>query len=66
VVDDVEAEVADLRSRGVVFEEFPDRRFVNGVSVDGPFRAAWFKDSEGNLLNVRSKGQPPRSSTKTI
>ena len=60
VVDDVEAEVADLRSRGVVFEEFPDRRFVNGISVDGPFRAAWFKDSEGNLLNVRSKGQPSR------
>lgn len=50
MVDDIETEVADLRSRGVVFEEFPGRRFV-----DGPFMAAWFRDSEGNLLNVRSK-----------
>jgi catechol 2,3-dioxygenase-like lactoylglutathione lyase family enzyme len=55
VVDDVEVEVSDLRSRGVVFEEFPGRRFVDGIAVDGPFMAAWFRDSEGNLLNVRSK-----------
>jgi catechol 2,3-dioxygenase-like lactoylglutathione lyase family enzyme len=55
VVDDIEAEVSDLRSRGVVFEEFPGRRFVDGIAVDGPFMAAWFRDSEGNLLNVRSK-----------
>ena len=56
VVDDVESEVAGLRSRGIVFEEFPGRRFVDGIAVDGPFKAAWFRDSEGNLLNVRSKG----------
>ena len=55
VVDDVEAEVADLQSRGAMFEEFPGRQFVNGIAVDGYFRAAWFRDSEGNLLNVRSK-----------
>lgn len=55
VVDDVESEVADLRSRGIVFEEFPGRRFVGGIAVDGPFQAAWFRDSEGNLLNVRSR-----------
>jgi catechol 2,3-dioxygenase-like lactoylglutathione lyase family enzyme len=55
VVDDIETEVADLRSRGVVFEEFAGRRFVDGIAVDGPFMAAWFRDSEGNLLNVRSK-----------
>lgn len=55
MVDDVEAEVAELRSRGVVFEEFPGRQFVNGIAVDGYFQAAWFRDTEGNLLNVRSK-----------
>jgi catechol 2,3-dioxygenase-like lactoylglutathione lyase family enzyme len=55
VVDDVEAEVADLQAKGVTFEEFPGRQFVNGIAVDGYFRAAWFRDSEGNLLNVRSK-----------
>ena len=35
MVDDIETEVADLRSRGVVFEEFPGRRFVDGIAVDG-------------------------------
>jgi hypothetical protein len=60
-VDDIETEVADLRSRGVVFEEFPGRRFVDGDAVDGPFMAAWFRDSDGNVLNVRSKGNLARS-----
>ena len=55
VVDDIEAEVADLRSRGVVFEAFPGRQFVDDITVDGYFKAAWFRDSEGNLLNVRSR-----------
>lgn len=55
MVDDVEVEVADLRSRGITFEEFPDRHFVDGISADGYFTAAWFRDSEGNLLNVRSR-----------
>jgi hypothetical protein len=55
MVDDLEAEVADLRSRGVVFEEFPGRQYVDGIRVDGYFKGAWFRDDEGNLLNVRSK-----------
>lgn len=52
-VDDVDASVRQLRSRGVAFEESSSREFetVDGVatSPDGS-RAAWFKDSEGNLL----------------
>jgi catechol 2,3-dioxygenase-like lactoylglutathione lyase family enzyme len=55
IVDDIEAEVTDLRSRGVAFEEFPGRLFVDNIAVDGPFKVAWFRDSEGNLLNVVSK-----------
>jgi predicted enzyme related to lactoylglutathione lyase len=53
-VDDVEAEVADLRSRGVVFEEYdlPGVKTVNGIATGGGARAAWFKDSEGNILAV--------------
>jgi catechol 2,3-dioxygenase-like lactoylglutathione lyase family enzyme len=65
-VADIEATVAALRSRGVVFEEYdlPGLKTVNGIAeVAGNYpskggvgeRAAWFRDSEGNLLGV---GQP--------
>jgi predicted enzyme related to lactoylglutathione lyase len=62
-VDDIEAVVAELRSRGVVFEEYemPGLRTTNSIAeVAGNYaslggvgeRAAWFRDSEGNLLAV--------------
>jgi catechol 2,3-dioxygenase-like lactoylglutathione lyase family enzyme len=67
-VDDIEAVVEELRRRGVVFEEVdvPGLRTVNGIAeVEGNYpsaggigeRAAWFRDSEGNLLGI---GQPVR------
>jgi predicted enzyme related to lactoylglutathione lyase len=51
-VDDVEAEVAELRARGVVFEEYdaPGLKTVNGIATAGGTKAAWFKDTEGNIL----------------
>jgi predicted enzyme related to lactoylglutathione lyase len=51
-VDDVEAEVAELKARGVVFEEYdmPGVKTVNGIATGGGTKAAWFKDSEGNIL----------------
>ena len=54
-VDDVEATVAELRSRGVVFEDYDfgeDFRTVDGIMTtpEGD-KIAWFKDSEGNILN---------------
>ena len=61
-VDDVEATVAELKARGVVFEEYdlPGLTTVNAIadiagnypSKDAGERAAWFRDSEGNLLAV--------------
>ncbi|HEX2344860.1 MAG TPA: hypothetical protein VHI98_30610 [Vicinamibacterales bacterium] len=53
-VDDVEAEMADLKSRGVVFEEYdmPGLKTVNGIVTGGGTKAAWFKDSEGNILAI--------------
>ncbi|WP_312874725.1 VOC family protein [Actinomadura litoris] len=62
-VDDIDAVVAELRRRGVVFEEVdvPGLRTVNGITeVEGNYpsaggrgeRAAWFRDSEGNLHGV--------------
>ena len=51
---DIEAEVADARARGIVFEEydFPGFKTVGGIAATGPNRAAWFKDSEGNLIGL--------------
>ena len=51
---DLDGEMADLRSRGVVFEEydFPGLKTENGVATYPDGRGAWFKDSEGNILSV--------------
>ena len=53
-VDDVEREVAELKKRGVVFEEYdtPEMKTVNSIFTGGGAKAAWFKDSEGNILAV--------------
>src|SRR6266851_8474747 len=53
-VADIEAEVRDLKARGVVFEEYdsPGLKTVNSIADTGPIRAAWLKDSEGNLLGI--------------
>lgn len=58
-VADIEAEVADLKSRGVTFEEydFPGLKTVDGIAEIGGERGAWFKDSEGNLIAV-TEGMP--------
>jgi catechol 2,3-dioxygenase-like lactoylglutathione lyase family enzyme len=60
-VDDIAATVRQLRARGVVFEEYdlPGLKTSDGIAeVAGNYpskggigeRAAWFRDSEGNLL----------------
>jgi catechol 2,3-dioxygenase-like lactoylglutathione lyase family enzyme len=51
-VKDIVASVAKLRSRGVRFEEydFPELKTNHGIADLGYERAAWFHDSEGNLL----------------
>jgi predicted enzyme related to lactoylglutathione lyase len=56
-VDDIDATVAELRSRGVTFEEYdlPELglKTENGITpVPQLGRAAYFKDSEGNLLGM--------------
>ncbi|ROQ62793.1 catechol 2,3-dioxygenase-like lactoylglutathione lyase family enzyme [Streptomyces sp. 840.1] len=67
-VDDIEAAVAELRRRGVVFEDVdaPGFRTRDGIAeVEGNYpgkdargeRGAWFRDSEGNLLAI---GEPVR------
>jgi catechol 2,3-dioxygenase-like lactoylglutathione lyase family enzyme len=61
-VEDIGAVVADLRSRGVVFEVFdlPGFEVADGIakvagnypSKGGGERGIWFRDSEGNLLGL--------------
>jgi catechol 2,3-dioxygenase-like lactoylglutathione lyase family enzyme len=57
-VDDLEATVAALRERGVVFEEYEGMRGGimeirgNYPSKGSGERAAWFRDSEGNLIGL--------------
>jgi len=59
-VDDLAAEMAGLRSKGVDFEEYdlPWLKTMNGVAnLDGN-QLAWFKDSEGNLLALAQLSKP--------
>jgi len=67
-VDDLDAVVAVLKHRGVEFEEVdvPGLKTVDGIAeVEGNYpskdsrgeRAAWLRDSEGNLLGL---GEPLR------
>jgi catechol 2,3-dioxygenase-like lactoylglutathione lyase family enzyme len=53
-VDDIEREVAELKSRGIEFENYdmPGQRSPSGVITAGGARAAWFKDTEGNILAI--------------
>ncbi|MFF4294239.1 VOC family protein [Streptomyces vinaceus] len=65
-VEDIDAVVAELKRRGVTFEDVdaPGFRTEDGIAeIAGNYpskgargeRAAWFRDSEGNLLGI---GEP--------
>jgi predicted enzyme related to lactoylglutathione lyase len=51
-VADIEREVADLKARGVQFEDYdlPGMKTRDGIANMGVTRGAWFKDTEGNIL----------------
>jgi predicted enzyme related to lactoylglutathione lyase len=51
-VDDVELEVAELKAKGVKFEDYDIPGMKDGISTAGGAKAAWFKDSEGNIMAV--------------
>jgi catechol-2,3-dioxygenase len=52
-VQNVEQEVSELMARGVTFEKY-DLPEVDekGISTGGGAKAAWFKDTEGNIMAV--------------
>ena len=53
-VDDIDAEVADLKRKGVTFEHYD----MEGLDLQGDvhvgedMKIAWFKDPDGNILNI--------------
>jgi len=65
-VDDLRAEMARLRARGVMFEELdfgPDDRTVDGIMTSrvgaGEVLNAWFKDVDGNWISfVQQQPEP--------
>jgi catechol 2,3-dioxygenase-like lactoylglutathione lyase family enzyme len=55
LVEDVDREIVELKTRGVTFERYddlPGERSAEGAVIDGGAKAAWFKDSEGNILAI--------------
>ncbi len=56
-VGDIAASIADLEKTGVVFEDYdlPGFRTVDHVCVLGSEKAAWFKDTEGNMLCIHEE-----------
>ena len=53
-VGDIAAAIADLKARGIAFADYdlPGLRTVNHVCVLGAEKAAWFNDTEGNILCI--------------
>ena len=64
-VPNADEAVRELKSRGVRFEHYdlPGTTRDGDVHVSGPMRVAWFKDPDGNILNVASvegEGRRPK------
>jgi catechol 2,3-dioxygenase-like lactoylglutathione lyase family enzyme len=53
-VEDLDAEVSALRGKGIAFEQYdlPGVEREGDIHSVGGLRAAWFKDPDGNILNL--------------
>jgi catechol 2,3-dioxygenase-like lactoylglutathione lyase family enzyme len=54
--DEIDAIVAELKGRGVDFEHYPElgMELQGDLHVADGFKAAWFKDPDGNILHISS------------
>jgi catechol 2,3-dioxygenase-like lactoylglutathione lyase family enzyme len=54
--DNIEPIVEELKSKGVEFEhyEMPGVQMQGDIHVMEPFKTVWFKDPDGNILNINS------------
>lgn len=57
-VDNIDQVVADLKAKGISFEHYdlPGGSREGDVHVMGNMKAAWFKDPDGNILNIGNAG----------
>ena len=57
VGDDMDSIVRTLKVAGVPFEHYetPSLRRDGDVHVVGEFKAAWFKDPDGNILHINNQ-----------
>jgi len=57
IVEDLETDVSALRSAGVVFERYdlPGVEHEGDIHRLGGLRGVWFKDPDGNILNLVSR-----------
>jgi len=52
-VKNIESAMAELKTRGIVFEKYDlPGTDANGITTGGGAKAAWFKDTEGNILAI--------------
>jgi catechol 2,3-dioxygenase-like lactoylglutathione lyase family enzyme len=65
-VADVDREMEALKAKGVVFEDYdmPGEKSASGAITAGGAKAAWFKDSEGNIMALIQDLRPGKPSTK--
>src|SRR5688572_8452951 len=58
MVNDLEEVVKDLKAKGVSFEQYdnlPGTTREGDIHMMGDMKAVWFKDPDGNILNVASQ-----------
>ena len=58
-VDDLENEVRELKGKGVFFEHYdmPGLEQRGDIYIAEGFKTAWFKDPDGNILNLAEGGE---------
>ena len=58
-VDDIEAEVRDLKGKGIFFEQYdvPGLEKRGDLYVAEGMKTTWFKDPDGNILSL-FEGEP--------
>ncbi|MPZ92695.1 MAG: VOC family protein [Actinobacteria bacterium] len=61
-VQGIESVMDDLRARGVEFLDYDMGEMgktQDGLMVFGEYKAAWFRDSEGNIIELSQVPSPP-------
>ena len=57
VGEDIEGIVQQLKAKGIIFEHYnmPGVTREGDVHIAGDMKVAWFKDPDGNILNIASR-----------